>query len=94
MTQLSEKARALGEQPAYPGFSHTDGHGPARKNERSDEWENYVPGITIRQEFAKAAMQGLVSACDPLIAVDPNHIAALAITISSALLEALVSETK
>ena len=43
--------------PAFPGFESTDGYGSSRRNHR-DEWETYAAGMTMRDYFAKGAMQG------------------------------------
>jgi hypothetical protein len=47
-------------EPAFPGFSYTHGHGPSRRNAEG-EWENFVPGLTKREEFAKAMMAAMLS---------------------------------
>lgn len=44
---------------AFPGFSHTEGHGPMRQGPNG--WETFQPGITIRDYFAAQAMQAWVS---------------------------------
>lgn len=45
---------------AFPGFSYTHGYGDQRRNEHSGDWETWAGGLTKREQFAMAAMQGLL----------------------------------
>ncbi len=96
MTPLSEKARALGGSPAYPGPVSI---GPSGEICRCDG-----SGLTVRQEFAKAAMQGLCAndawleqaseKANGNAEVLSKATAFIAIQKADALLEALVAEMK
>ena len=47
--------------PAFPGFAHTAGHGNQRRVDFGDGsfgWETWMPGMTVRQYFAAAALTG------------------------------------
>ena len=46
--------------PAYPGFSETPGYGQAKRNQLG-EWENYTPGMSLRDSYAMAALTGLLA---------------------------------
>ncbi len=48
------------DQPAFPGFSETTGQGPCRLGP-TGEWENYAPGMSIRQHFAGQLLAAMVA---------------------------------
>lgn len=84
---LSEKAKKIGEQPAFP-FVIPATLVPAYLADDATAKTMYLPGLTIRQEFARTAMQGLL-ACP---GADPTELAENAIGWADALLEALAKE--
>lgn len=85
----------LGDEPAFPGFEHTDGYGPAKKNAAGD-WEYYQPGMTLRQHYAGLAMQGVILRCSadtiPPGMTTEEYFACKAIDCADALISALEKE--
>lgn len=78
---MTEAAKRLGEQMAFP---RPNQYGP------NGEWlqEGY-PGMTIRQRFAMAAMQGMVASAAIKPPFDPSDYAKWAVLVADALLEEL-----
>lgn len=49
--------------PAYPGFSHTNGHGSSKLVPDPNggvNYENYEPGMSFRDRAAISAMQAII----------------------------------
>ena len=74
-------AKQLGEQPAYPTRMPKDSAGIYD-----------LGGLTIRQEFVKAAMQGLCVNYG-LKLYNPEYLAACAVTVADATLKLLAEES-
>jgi len=82
--------KITGNEPYYPFFRWNEGgNGNAIvvfDTQGGNQFFPYDPGITIRQEFAKAAMQGILS--DPS-SYDLTKIAALAVVCADNLIAEL-----
>ena len=84
---LSAKAKALGDESAFPGFLYTDGLGPCKRGESPQGeilYENYAPGLTKREHFAILIAAGCYS--DPNVGGDVSE---FAVKQADALLEEL-----
>ena len=69
--------------PNAPAFPHL--HDSCQRVNESEHWE----GLTIRQEFAKAAMLGILAGDQPVCREDAYSVALAAISVADALIAAL-----
>jgi len=74
--------------PAFPGFSHTDGRGSVKATERG-EWENYVPGMTLRDYFAAKALPPIM---ETIATLTPSQIIAWAAQMETATKEETIAK--
>lgn len=78
---LSDKAKKLGNESAYPRLLPPQG-----------QWTEYEFGLTKREEFAKAAMQGMCGNEGEYANASYERAAERSVTQADALLEALAKE--
>lgn len=87
-----------GNEPYFPFFVHNEdgyGHTTVVNTGVGIQYFPFVPGVSIRQEFAKAAMQGLLSG-DLKSGVRDNEIAIASVKMADELIAELnrTDETK
>lgn len=54
--------------PAFPGLEFPEGNGCAKRSFPEGDWEQYQPGMTLRDYFAGCALRGLTSNGDAIAA--------------------------